>query len=166
VLALGGAPRRRLAVAVQAWLAARRAGADVELVVVGTERPLTQTEGLRWIGVVDDSELAALLSRAEAFLYPTAYEGFGLPALEAAACATPTVCAPVGALPEVLGDAAEWSAGTDPEAVAEALLRICLHPERRAELGSRARRRALSGTSWSTAAHQTLAAYRLAGGVR
>jgi len=162
VVALGGARRRRLPVAVQAWLLACRAGADLDLVVVGTERPATGAGGLGWLGAVGDDRLARLLAGALAFLYPTAYEGFGLPALEAAACGTPSVCAPVGALPEVLGQAAQWSDGLDPHALARALLGLVGDPGRRERLARLARAVALASNTPESAAGAILGAYRRA----
>ncbi|HEX5267941.1 MAG TPA: glycosyltransferase family 1 protein, partial [Acidimicrobiales bacterium] len=150
VVATGGAPRRNLAVAVDAWRGAREAGAEIDLVVVGPltaaeRRVASPAEGLVLAGSVSDEELARLLAGAVAFVYPTAYEGFGLPATEAAATGTPVVCAPVGALPEVLGHAAEWCdptpSGPSVEAVAGAILRLLNDPERASRIGSAAHER-------------------------
>ena len=66
-------------------------------------------------GYVTDKELACLYSGARAFVYPSVYEGFGLPVLEAMACGCPVVCANRASLPEVAGDAALYCAPDDPE---------------------------------------------------
>ena len=166
LLALGGATRRRLAVAVAAWLEARRRGADLDLVVVGMERPAEQHEGLRWAGAVDDREWADLLGGARAFLYPTAYEGFGLPALEAALAGTPVVAAPVGALPEVLGDAAAWVDRPSTTPMADAVCELATDPARRDEISQAS---ILQAQTWTRraggptgAVAVTLAGYRAA----
>ena len=168
VVALGGAPRRNLVVAVQSWRAARRAGAELELVVVGpltsTERRLAgHDEGLHLAGPVGDEELARLLAGSLALLYPTAYEGFGLPAAEAAAAATPVICAPVGALPDVLGEAAEWCdptpSGPSVEAAAGAILRLLNHPERAARIGCAAHDRMAAAPTHADAARLWAGAY-------
>jgi glycosyltransferase involved in cell wall biosynthesis len=75
-------------------------------------------------GYVADEELPALLSGALAFVFPSLYEGFGLPVLEAMACGTPVVCSNASSLPEVAGDAALMVDPRDTEALAEALWRI------------------------------------------
>ena len=171
LVAMGGAARRNLGVAVEAWRAARRAGAEVELVVVGPvgsaeRRALKSDEGLHLAGVVADGELARLLAGAVAFLYPTAYEGFGLPAAEAAAAGAPVICAPVGALREVLGQAAEWCdptpSGPSVEAVAGAILRLLHDPDRAARIGCAAHERQAAAPGHADAARVWARAYALA----
>ncbi|HEY2428457.1 MAG TPA: glycosyltransferase family 1 protein [Acidimicrobiales bacterium] len=163
VVSLGGAPRRGLPVAVRAWKAARASDLGVALVVVGRERPAS-TSGVTWVGPVADRTWSALLAGAEAFVYPTRYEGFGMPALEAAACGTPVVCAPLPALKEVLDDAAEWCDGPSEAGIAAGLRRILDDPARRAHLGGAALRRACQAPGWAEAAARTVDAYRQAAG--
>jgi glycosyltransferase involved in cell wall biosynthesis len=74
-------------------------------------------------GYVGDKDLAALLSGADLFAFPSLYEGFGLPVLEAMACGTPVVCSNAGSLPEVAGDAALIVPPTDMKALTAAMLR-------------------------------------------
>ena len=163
VVALGGAPRRHLRVAVAAWRHAIRQGAEVDLVVVGTEPPPGPPDPhLRYAGVVDDSRLAELWAGAVAFVYPTRYEGFGLPAAEAAACGTAVVCARVGALPEVLGPAARWCDRPGAEALAEGIAELAGDAARGAQLGALGRERFCSGPGWDVMAAGWLDAYRLA----
>lgn len=170
VVALGGAARRRLPVAVGAWSDARDLGLDIDLVVVGTEAPATAgaVPGLRWAGPLGDTDMAGLLAGAAAFVYPTAYEGFGLPALEAAAAGTPVVSAPVGALPEVLGDAAAWVTRPARRPLAEALVELLgdAGRQRRLSEAGRARARCWAARAGGPegAAAVTAAAYRRAGG--
>jgi len=72
-------------------------------------------------GYVPDADLGALLSGARAFVYPSLYEGFGFPVLEAMACGTPVICSNVSSLPEVAGDAALQVDPLDTDALAQAL---------------------------------------------
>jgi glycosyltransferase involved in cell wall biosynthesis len=113
-----------------------------------------------WAGAVDDEEWADLLAGAEAFCYPTRYEGFGVPALESMACGSPVVCARVASLPEVLGDAAEWCDAATVEAIAVGLRRVLDDPEHAAVLRERALARAAAHPSWEHTAGVMLRAYR------
>lgn len=161
VVALGGARRRDLPLAAEAWRRARSADADVGLVVVGSERPPEEI-GITWLGVVDDATWAAVLSGAEALVYPTSYEGFGMPAAEACASGVPVVCAHVASLPEVLGDAAAWAPRLDVDSFASTLRGLLADPTRRARLVAAALARAAQAPTWDGAADVTLAAYDLA----
>jgi glycosyltransferase involved in cell wall biosynthesis len=165
VVAVGGARRRGLAVAVAAWRTVRRERSDVgcHLVVVGPERA-PEEPGLVNTGPVDDRTWAGLLAGADALCYPTRYEGFGLPALEACASGTAVVCAPVAALGEVLGDAAEWAEAPTVEAIAGALERVLVDTARRQELEAAGLRRVAAGPDWADIAALTADAYRRARG--
>lgn len=159
VVAIGGAPRRALPVAVEAWrLARERLGRPLTLVVAGSAQAATEP-GIVAPGFLDDEAWATLLAGAQALCYPTRYEGFGLPALEAAASGTPVVCAPVASLPEVLGEAGCWAPEPSAEAIAEVLTRVltdpAFHRERRAAGLERARRSA----SFAQVAQTLLDAY-------
>lgn len=105
-------------------------------------------------GYVDDGTRGALLRHAEAFLFPSLYEGFGFPILEAQACDVPVLCAPSGSLPEVAGEGALFLPPNDPEPWAEALARLEREPDLRAALIARGRAN-LRRFSW-TACAQTL----------
>ncbi|HHH42026.1 MAG TPA: glycosyltransferase family 1 protein, partial [Chloroflexi bacterium] len=85
-------------------------------------------------GYVDDADKAALLSGALAFVFPSLYEGFGFPVLEAQVCGTPVVCSDRSSLPEVAGDAALLVDPMDVEALAAALYRVVTEPGLRATL--------------------------------
>lgn len=158
VVALGGAVRRDLPLAVEAW---RRAATGVALVVVGPERPPDEP-GITWLGRLDDPGWAGVLAGAEALLYPTSHEGFGMPAAEAAACGTPVVCARVASLPEVLGDAAAWATSLGADDVAAALAGLLGDPARRAELSEATRAHSRAAPTWDDAADITVRAYELA----
>jgi glycosyltransferase involved in cell wall biosynthesis len=159
VVALGGAPRRGLGVAVAAWRQLRADGLESSLVVVGSER-FPPEAGLVHAGPLDDPSWALLLRGAAAFCYPTSYEGFGMPALEAAASGTPVVCAPVGALPEVLGSAAAWCESPTRGPVAAALASVLEHEVRSKELRDAGLEVARDRTGWEPGAAAMIQAYR------
>jgi glycosyltransferase involved in cell wall biosynthesis len=159
VLAMGGARRRGLEVSLEAHRRARAAGLDATLVVVGPEQP-PSSAGVVHAGVVDDREWAGLLAGATAFCYPTRYEGFGVPALEAMSSGTPVVCARTCSLPEILGDAAEWCEAPTPGPIADGLCRLAADPERTATLRAAGLDRAARHPTWEDAAATTLRAYR------
>jgi glycosyltransferase involved in cell wall biosynthesis len=110
----------------------------------------------RFVGYVDDEELPALYAAARVFAYPSLYEGFGIPPLEAMACGTPVVASTAGALPEVLGDAALLVDPYREDALAEALAAAAAD-------GGELRRRGLqraAAFSWQAAAEGTWQVYR------
>ncbi len=88
-----------------------------------------------------DDELRAAYSGARALVYPSTYEGFGLPVLEAMACGCPAIACATASIPEVAGDAVLYVGEDDAEAMAAALARV-LEPETRAALGARGLARA------------------------
>jgi glycosyltransferase involved in cell wall biosynthesis len=92
---------------------------------------------VRLIGFVDDDDLPALYSAAEVFAFPSLYEGFGIPVLEAMGCGTPVVTSSVSSLPEVAGDAALCVWPEDVEALANALWRVIDDSALRNELRKR-----------------------------
>ena len=112
-------------------------------------------------GYAHDEDLAALYSGALAFVFPSLYEGFGLPPLEAMACGTPVVTSNVTALPEVVGDAGLTVAPDDADALCGAMLSLASDETLRRELGRRGLERAAL-FSWRNCAEQTVRAYRAA----
>ena len=159
VVALGGARRRGLEVAVAAWRAVRARGIDVELRTLGDPAPAREP-GLHPLGDLPDDEWAAVLAGAEALVYPTRYEGFGLPALEAAASGTPVVCARVASLPEVLGDAAAWCDAPTVEQIADRLEAVLTDAALAAALRAAGLERAAGTPSWADLADAHVAVYR------
>jgi alpha-1,3-rhamnosyl/mannosyltransferase len=111
------------------------------------------------LGYVADDARAVLLSGARAFVFPSLYEGFGLPPLEAMACGAPVVTSNVASLPEVVGDAALLVDPEDVEALAAALDRIWNDDALRARLRERGLLRAAE-FSWERTARLTLDVYR------
>ena len=114
------------------------------------------------LGFVSDADLPALFSSSAAFVFPSLYEGFGLPPLEAMACGAPVVAANAAAVPEVVGDAGILVKPGDAAALTEALGALVDLPELAGELRAKGRRRAAE-FSWPRAAGQTMAVYREAG---
>lgn len=118
---------------------------------------------LRRIHVLDQvsiREQKCLLHGASGFLFPTKYEGFGFPAIEAMAARVPVVAGESGALPEVCGDAAEFVDPDDPEDIASALAAVLLNKDRREELIRLGSERA-SHFNWKDAAERVRDIYRL-----
>jgi len=116
------------------------------------------TEALiRWAGFVADEKLRHLLSGAVALVLPSASEGFGLPAIEAAACGTPVVATTASPLPQLLEDGGLFVSPGDVEALTAALLQLLSDEPARRAFGAAARRRALA-LSWEAGAKSALAA--------
>ncbi len=109
-------------------------------------------------GRLSHSALTALYTGAEVFVYPSLYEGFGLPVLEAMACGTPVVTSDQSALPECVGDAGLLVDPLDHDALADAIERVLGDPRLAAELGDAGMLRASSFT-WSETARKTWAVY-------
>jgi glycosyltransferase involved in cell wall biosynthesis len=116
-------------------------------------------DGVRFLGHVPEGDLAALYGAASVFLYPSLYEGFGLPPLEAMACGAAVICSEAASLPEVCKDAALLVDARQPELIAAAMARVAGEPELRQELRRRGLARA-GEFSWRRAAAATLAVYQ------
>jgi alpha-1,3-rhamnosyl/mannosyltransferase len=116
-------------------------------------------EQVRCLGHVERAELAALFRGASAFVYPTLYEGFGLPVLEAMACGVPVVAGDIPAIQEVAGDAVVRVNPRDVVELVAAVRRVLEQPELQRQLRERGRARAL-GFQWRRAAEATLDVYR------
>jgi glycosyltransferase involved in cell wall biosynthesis len=114
-------------------------------------------------GYVTDAMLAQEYRRADMLVYPSIYEGFGLPVVEAMACGVPVVTSTGGSLPEVAGDAAVLVDPLDVEAIASAVRRIAQDPVLAADLRARGLERARA-FSWERSARLHLAVYREAKG--
>jgi glycosyltransferase involved in cell wall biosynthesis len=114
-------------------------------------------------GYVPEADKAALFTGADVFAYPSRYEGFGLPVLEAMACGTPVVTTTGGSLPEVAGDAAVLVEPGDTGALAAAIAKLAADPAARHDAAARGTARAAAFT-WERCADLTVAAYRRAVG--
>jgi glycosyltransferase involved in cell wall biosynthesis len=132
--------------------------------IAGQVRSLGLEGQVLLTGYVPQADLPALLSGALAFVYPSLYEGFGLPVLEAMACGTPVICSNSSSLPEVAGDAALLVNPHEPEALAQAMLRLVTDAELRGELAERGLKQARR-FSWRRCARETMAVLEEAGRV-
>jgi len=115
-------------------------------------------ERVRFLGYVQDTDLPALYRGAELFVFPSLYEGFGFPPLEAMACGCPVVCSNSSSLPEVVGDAAILVDPTDEEQIARALYAGLTEATLRERLIERGLARAALFT-WPAAARRLVAEY-------
>jgi glycosyltransferase involved in cell wall biosynthesis len=171
VLALGTIePRKDLPSLVAAFDAVATTHADLRLVVAGPDgwgtdaytaavRGAAHRDRIVRLGWVDDATRADLLAGASVFAYPSRYEGFGLPPLEAMAAGTPVVTTRAGALPEVVGDAALLVAPGDADELAAAIARV-LDDAGEAKRLVEAGRRRVGAFSWDAAADQLVGVYR------
>lgn len=145
---------------LKAWQVARGRGADVELVLggsAGRQAPREMGEARR-LGYLSFQELVDLYSAAACFLFPSRYEGFGLPVLEAFGCGAPVVAYRNSSLPEVMGDAGVLVADGDAEAMGRAAAELALEPARRAAQVEAGLARAAQFT-WRATARATIRAY-------
>jgi glycosyltransferase involved in cell wall biosynthesis len=162
--------RKNLRRLLLAYAHLRTRGETRSLVIVGIcgRKSVTIVETLEALdleqhailtGYVPDDVLPALYSGADLFVFPSLYEGFGLPPLEAMACGTPVVCSNTASLPEVVGDAAVTVDPCDVEALAEAMYCVLTDVALSAELRAKGLERAEQFT-WERTARETVAVYR------
>ncbi len=116
-----------------------------------------------FLGQVSDAVLHAMYKRARFFVFPSLYEGFGMPALEAMRCGTPVACSNTTSLPEVVGDAALTFDPLDERAIGEAMLRLDQGAGLRGNLACRGLARSRQ-FSWKASAHAWLASMTKAAG--
>jgi len=154
-------PRKNLAMLVEAWREVRKSH-PVDLVMAGRARrdfqPPADEPGLRVIGAVPETDLAALYSGALAVVYPSWYEGFGLPVLEAMQCGAVVITSRNPAVMEVAGGAALHVEAGDARGWKEALAGVCESAEKFAELRERAVKRSRE-FSWRSTAERTREVY-------
>jgi glycosyltransferase involved in cell wall biosynthesis len=154
-------PRKNLHNLLRAWTAARSELRDWTLVLAGPKGwgpGLPPVDGVLPIGWVGDETLPGLLAGAEVFCYPSFYEGFGLPPLEAMAAGTPALVGGYGAAAEVLGDAALIVDPVDVDALAQGLVALAADGALRDRLRVKGRGRATEYT-WTGTARATIRGY-------
>lgn len=153
-------PRKNLARLLEAWRLLGDSLGDLHLVLAGAkgsvfaELKLQPPPNVVLPGYVEDDELPALYAGAEFFVFPSIYEGFGFPVVEAMACGAPVVCAGVTSLPEVAGDAALFVEPLEVESIAEGIRTMASD----AQLRSRCRELGFAQAKkfdWSKAAAET-----------
>ena len=150
-------PHKNHARLLEAFALVRARLPDLRLVLTGIEERDTPADGVDVRGRVSDGELASLYQRAACLVFPSLYEGFGLPVLEAMACGCPVAASDRGALPKVCGGAAVLFEPEDPEAIAAGVLEALSRAD---EL----RRRGLvqaAGYTWARTAEEHATVYRL-----
>jgi glycosyltransferase involved in cell wall biosynthesis len=132
VLSVGSLePRKNLSRLLEAWRMLAPSHPDESLVLVGASSKqflavdfAGDLSSVVFPGYIDDADLPAVYAGATLFVYPSLYEGFGLPVLEAMACGAPVVCSNAASLPEVVGDAGILVDPLDPGAIAEGMRRV------------------------------------------
>jgi MMP alpha-(1->4)-mannosyltransferase len=142
----------------------------LELLLVGKPKPGGDTERLlaqlgiagrvQFVSGISTAQMVAYYAEAAIAVVPSVYEGFGLPAGEAMACAVPVVSTDGGALPEVVGDAGVVVPAKDAGALAAAIAALLEDPVRRARLGAAGRERILEKFSWAVCAREMTAYYQ------
>ena len=163
-------PRKNHTMLLHAFGALLAAEPDVVLAIAGKRGWLYQdflaaldNSGLephvRLLNRVPDADLPALMSAASVFAFPSLYEGFGLPPLEAMACGTPVLCSTAASLPEVVGDGGWLLNPLTPAEWTRAMQRLLSEPEARSTLIERARKQAANFT-WRKTAIATRAVYQ------
>ena len=163
-------PRKNLPTLIKAYGLARRLGIDHGLVIAGGkgwyDEPIYEAirvagleKDVLLTGYVPSEHLAALYGAADLFVYPSLYEGFGLPPLEAMACGAPVLVSNVSAMPEVVDKAGVTVNPREPKGIADALLSLLADEERRRTLAKAGLERA-ANYSWQNTARLTAALYR------
>lgn len=157
-------PRKNLARLIQAWLPLAN---DYQLIIAGEQAwddsaQISKNPNLRFMGRVTDQELAVLYHHSELFVYPSLYEGFGLPVLEAFAHGVPVVSSDIPAIREVAGNAAELCNPQDEESIRQAIEKVL--NEKKADSEARMKKMIirLQLFNWQKTALQTLAVYQKA----
>jgi glycosyltransferase involved in cell wall biosynthesis len=166
-------PRKNLSALIRAYAKVRPEG--IKLVCAGgrgwlyedvfqTVEELRLSREVIFPGFLPDDDLPLWYSAADIFVYPSAYEGFGLPVIEALACGVPTITTNASSLPEAAGDAALLVPPDDSAALAETLARLLSEPSLQAELAERGPKQA-ARFNWREAARDTAGVYARALGL-
>jgi glycosyltransferase involved in cell wall biosynthesis len=163
-------PRKNLPTLLQAYATIADQMPDHRLVVVGPKGWMVEnilqltgrlniSDKVHFTGYVEQADLPLIYNMADVFIYPSVYEGFGLPVLEAMACGTPVVTSNVSSMPEIVGDAGVLLAPNDSQALAHSLLELINDPVNRQRLSIKGLERAAAFT-WDRTAEKTIAVYR------
>ena len=164
-------PLKGLSFLIEAFSILRTDWPDLELRVIGKLRNGPTKKRLEALGLkakvefvsgLSEEEMARAYAEATIAVSPSLHEGFGFPAAEAMACATPVVVSDGGALPEVVADAGRVTPKKNPHALAAAIAELLKSPTRRRELGRAGRQRILTHFNWRRCAEETVAVYRSA----
>jgi glycosyltransferase involved in cell wall biosynthesis len=148
-------PHKNHARLFEAFARVRRAQPGLRLVLTGGGSYPRLPDGVEALGHVPRARVVELMQRAAALVFPSLYEGFGLPPLEAMACGCPVACSDAAALPEVTAGAARLFDPSDPQAIADGLLDVLADPVPWVERGLVRVR----SVSWEDTARRTDAVY-------
>ena len=162
--------RKNLPRLLEAYAIARGKGLDLKLLIggapgwrlsnlAGIVEKFKLEKDVVFLGFVEDADLPVLYSRASYFVYPSIYEGFGMPLLEAMACGTPVITSNCSSMPEVAGDAALLVDPLDVTDIADRMLELAGSPDLRDRLRSAGLARA-ARFSWRETARRTMDVYR------
>jgi len=157
-------PRKNITRAIRCFERVRREIPDISFLHAGAtyiEGDKKEHRDVIFTGYIPDGDLAALYSGATALLFPSLYEGFGLPVLEAMQCGAPVITSNTTSLPEVAGDAAILIKPTDEDALCQSMLDLLRDESLRLKLRRKGLERAAL-FSWERCADSTVAAYRQA----
>lgn len=165
-------PRKNIVRLIEAFASLADRFREVDLIIAGAKgwffepvfarvQELGLSGRVHFPGYVPEADKVSWYNAAELFCYPSLYEGFGLPPLEAMACGTPVIVSNATSLPEVVGDAGVTVNPQDVAELSEAMACLLAAPSRRAELAERGRARARL-FSWAETARRTTQVYRLA----
>lgn len=164
-------PRKNLAAVIRSFSNLIKIGLDLSLVLVGVQgwknksifEEIKKDKKLKsrlfFTGFVPDEDLSAIYSGATCFVYPSLYEGFGLPPLEAMQCGIPVITSNVSSLPEVVGDAGITINPKDEDELSQAIYRVASDQALRASLAAKSMERAQQ-FSWSQCTEQTIQFYK------
>jgi glycosyltransferase involved in cell wall biosynthesis len=164
-------PRKGLDTLLDAFAEVSAGSPQVKLVIVGKKGWYTEylhgqigrlglDEKIIFTGHVPDEDLPGLYNAAQVLAFPSRYEGFGLPVLEAMACGTPVICSCSSSLPEVAGDAALLIPPDDVQALSSALHRVLRDEMLRRQMRERGLIQA-AHFSWQQTAHKTVGVYKM-----
>ncbi len=163
-------PRKNVVTLIKAFKKLREKGCkDYKLAIAGEKGWLYRQifkeaslgnieQEILFLGVVSDDDLPMLYNCADVFVYPSLYEGFGLPPLEAMACGIPVITSNTSSLPEVVGDAGIMVDPTDPDSLCEAMLNVLTNKEMRRRMSSKGLKRSKL-FSWEKSAKEILEIY-------
>jgi len=165
-------PRKNIPTLLQAFAQVSSQFPDCRLVLAGRRGWMVESldqqvadlglaEKVHFAGYIEREDLPMVFNLAECFVYPSFYEGFGLPVLEAMACGVPVITSNVSSMPEIIGDAGMQVSPHDSAGLAGALHSLLSDPTERKRLSALGRERAALFT-WQRTADQTRLAYRYA----
>jgi glycosyltransferase involved in cell wall biosynthesis len=163
-------PRKNISRTLQAFARIKDQFPDYKLIHAGSKgwlyddifaeaQRLGLEDRVQFLGRVPLNDLVALYNAADAFIYPSLYEGFGIPLLEAMACGCPVITSNVSSLPEVAGEAARLVDPQSVDQIADAMTELLTNDTVRGDLREKGLRRAAQ-FSWSRCAEETLAVYQ------